>query len=185
MNTYQLEAVMNRDRFSQSKFIGVFPMDLLPKNKIEHCTRPFCLIINSAPSTNEGEHWLAVYVDVYGEGQLFDSYGNNANFYDRRLETFLKKNCTEHSYNKSELQALWSDVCGQHCLYFLLHRSRHIPAKTILELFGRNKLVNDSLVDAFIHKHFPSVFQIHANTFTRMLQSKQQKSQTRYTCTHQ
>lgn len=184
MNTYQLEAVMIEDRFSRHKFIGVFPVDLLPKDKIEHSARPFCLIVNSAPSSSVGEHWLAVFVDKDGDGELFDSYGHRADFYDERLETFLKKNCIHHSFNTKELQTLWSDVCGQYCLYFLLHRCRNIPANSIIQLFTKNKLLNDNMVESFLYKHFPAVFQINENTFPRMLQNKQQTCKTRYECIH-
>ena len=71
MNTYQLEAVMTEDRYSQDMFVGVFPMDRLPKQ----FKTPACMIINSASSSSQGEHWLAVFIDQYGRGEFFDSYG--------------------------------------------------------------------------------------------------------------
>lgn len=183
MNTYQLEAVMTEDLYSRDAFVGVFPMDLLPKNQVKQWKRPFCLIVNSAPSSSQGEHWLAVYVDEHGVGELFDSYGHSAEFYDQRLETFLKKNCSEHSFNTRELQTLWSDTCGQFCLYHLLFRCRQIPANDIIKQFSRNKVINDHMVDGFIHRHFPSVFNLHENTFTRMFKNKQQLCHSRLRCT--
>ena len=173
---------MTNDLYSRDKFVGVFPMDLLPTKQVKQTTRPFCFIVNSAPSSSQGEHWLAVHIDKHGQGELFDSYGHPADFYDQRLEAFLDKNCIGHSFNARELQTLWSDVCGQFCLYYLLHRCREIPANNIIQQFSKSKVVNDHMVDAFIQKHFPSVFKIHENTLTRMLRNKQQLSHARCRC---
>ena len=171
---------MRGDLHSQDQFIGVYPVDMLPKTKVKQ--RPFCCIINSAPSSNQGEHWLAIYVDDTNRGEFFDSYGHAAEFYNHRLECFLKRNCNEHSYNLRELQSFWSETCGQFCLYWLLHRCRKIPTSKIIKQFSTNKLMNDYLVKSFIHKHFPWVFKIHENTFTRMLRNRQQCSHSRHRC---
>lgn len=181
MNTYQLEAVMKQDRIARNQFIGVFPMDMLPKKKMEWSKRPFCLIVNSAPSTSEGQHWLAVFVDKDGQGEMFDSYGHDATFYDQRLEVFLKKNCSYHTFNSNELQSLWTSVCGQYCLYFLLHRCRLIPANSIIGLFTRNKEHNDQLVDTFIHKHFPTITQTYI-VKNKVNVNNKQKAKTKYEC---
>ena len=173
---------MTNDLYSRDKFVGVFPMDLLPTKQVKQTTRPFCFIVNSAPSSSQGEHWLAVHIDMHGQGELFDSYGHPADFYDQRLEAFLDKNCIGHSFNARELQTLWSDVCVQFCLYYLLHRCREIPANNIIQQFSKSKVVNDHMVDGFIQKHFPSVLKIHQNTLTRMLRNKQQLSHARHRC---
>ncbi|MED5363446.1 MAG: hypothetical protein VX790_04620 [Bacteroidota bacterium] len=104
MNSYQLEIVLTKDRNSLEKFIGVFPMDLLPNDLP---AKPFCLVVNSAPSSSQGEHWLAVFVNTNGHGELFDSYGHPADFYDQRLEVFLEKNCLDHSFMQENYK-----VCG-------------------------------------------------------------------------
>ena len=160
MNTYQLEAVVTEDRYSQDMFVGVFPMDRLPKQ----FKTPACMIINSASSSSQGEHWLAVFIDQYGRGEFFDSYGHSADFYNQRLEDFLRRNCSTHSFNTRELQTLWSNVCGQYCLFYFIHRCRQISAHDIIYQFSRNKLINDQRVNDFIRKHYSSLCKIHENT---------------------
>ena len=172
MNTLQLKDVMKRDRLGKESFLGVFPMDLLPKQEV--LQRPFSLIVNTAPSSHKGQHWLAVYVDDEGQGEMFDSYGHSASFYDRRLEHFLQRNCMFHVYNSRQVQSFTSDVCGQFCLFFLLHRCRGIPADSIVNTFSKRTHQNDELVDHFIQKHFPFI-----KTYTKGNVKSLQKCKTR------
>ena len=181
MNTFQLTEVMENDRVAKRTFLGVFPMDMLPKYPIQH--RPCSFIVNSAPSTDEGKHWLAVYIDEDGGGELFDSYGYNANFYDTRLEHFLQRNCNFHVYNTCQLQSLLSDVCGQFCLFYLLHRSRGIPADSIVRLFSEKKRENDHLVANFINKHFPNIIQTHSKAiFNKTMQTVKTRQECLLNC---
>ena len=68
MNTRQLDTLLRQDPAVGPVFRGVHPIDRLPKLK------KGAYVINTAPSTHPGQHWVA----VYGEDtkmDYFDSYG--------------------------------------------------------------------------------------------------------------
>ena len=45
-------------------------------------------------------------------------------------------------------------MCGQYCIYFLLHRARGVPMRIILNDFGPNVDENDKLVFDFVQRSF-------------------------------
>ena len=44
-------------------------------NQLEKPVFPSAYVINSDPSSEPGEHWIAVYFDKCGRGEYFNSYG--------------------------------------------------------------------------------------------------------------
>ena len=52
------------------------------------------------------------------------------------------------------LQSPLSAVCGQYCIYFLLHPARGIPMRIVLNDFGPNVDENDKLVFDFVQRSF-------------------------------
>lgn len=147
MNTQQLQCIINCDSLMKNRVLGVFPFDKIP-DKYDH--RPLGLIINIDNSEQAGRHWIAVYFDSHGLGELFDSYGNSPEYFG--LKSSL-------NYNDVRLQSPFSDVCGQYCIFFLLHRCRGITMKEIVERFSNNVNKNDSFVRQYVHNVFPYCFQ--------------------------
>ena len=70
MNTLQIERLLKKDLKSKTIFKKVCALDQLEKP-----TFPSAYVINSDPSSEPGEHWVAVYFDKRGRGEYFDSYG--------------------------------------------------------------------------------------------------------------
>ena len=70
MNSLQIECLLKNDSKIKSVFKKVCALDQLEKP-----TFPSAYVINSDPSTEPGEHWIAVYFDKHGRGKYFDSYG--------------------------------------------------------------------------------------------------------------
>jgi hypothetical protein len=119
-------------------FLGVFPRDILPSIK----TLPVGLIINTHPSGKPGEHWLAVYIDSDGFGDYFDSYGNEP--MHRSIIAFLNKNCSSGwKSNRTILQSLTSETCGQYCVVYLILRCRGFSNEEFLRFFSRKTRLND------------------------------------------
>lgn len=73
MNTKQLEDILTRDRYTRDSFLGVFPSDALPSERLAR--RPLSLIVNTHPHDRPGEHWLAIYLPDDEGAEFFDSYG--------------------------------------------------------------------------------------------------------------
>jgi hypothetical protein len=59
MDMRDIERFINRDRVCRATFQGVFSSDTLPRN-------PRLLICNTDPSSEPGQHWIAIHVDEYG-----------------------------------------------------------------------------------------------------------------------
>ena len=147
MDSHQLTKVMELDRLGNMYFKGVFPADELAKETVNQF--PSGYIANTDPSHKPGEHWVAFYFDKRGKGEFFCSYGKPPETYN--FQAWIERNATSWTYQKTRLQGDLSSVCGQYCLFFLLHRLRDI---SISGFFSRDKDLNDSWVNDFINKRF-------------------------------
>lgn len=156
MDSRQLAAVMNADRYTRGTFLGVFPSDRLPEDIKQY---PASLIANVDKSNQPGSHWIAIYIDREEQGIFFDSYGNGPGYYTDSFKAFLEKNTKNYKFNTKCLQSMYSTVCGHYCLYFILMKSRRFSLETIVSRFGENKSHNDETVKQFIVNHFGS--EIH------------------------
>ena len=70
MNTVQIQRLLNKDPFAKTVFKKV-----CAKNQLQRVDYLSAYVINSHPSSKPWEHWIAVYFDKHGKGELFDSYG--------------------------------------------------------------------------------------------------------------
>ena len=163
MDGLQLERCMNSDRYTFPIFEGVFPADMLPKQKLKN--RPCGLIANTDPSDKPGEHWVAFYIDMDGNVEYFDSYGFKPKL--KLFQNFIKVNSDGEGFiwNAVQLQGPFSSVCGQYCLFYLLHRSRNWKMQEISGFFTKDKNHNDFLVNAFISDHFDLNIKISDTDF--------------------
>jgi hypothetical protein len=83
-----LEEALQKDEYTKGLYIGVLSRDELP-SKVKY---PACFIINTAPRSHEGEHWLAFYYDEKGHADFFDSYGFPPSMYG--FESYIEKTST-------------------------------------------------------------------------------------------
>ena len=111
--TQELWQAALRDPVLAPQMQGVFPSDKLPVIK----TYPAGLISNTDPHDLPGTHWVAMYFTSPGISEFFDSYGFPPEVYE--MEDYILRNVT--MYNDLPLQGLTSDVCGDYCLFYLLH----------------------------------------------------------------
>ena len=84
-DSHQISSVLKRDHFTNHDFRGVFACDQLPKRYV---LRPSGLVVNTDPSTQPGEHWVAIYIARGGESEYFDSYGQSVML--PKIRTFLR-----------------------------------------------------------------------------------------------
>src|SRR5215469_14145104 len=96
--TSQIEGALRSDPHAGPIFKGVFPCDKLP----EISSYPACLVANTDPSYQAGEHWVCMFFDETGRGEYFDSFGYAP------LKVPLFKHFTDNGYkyecNKDVLQ---------------------------------------------------------------------------------
>ena len=111
MNDIRLNSILKRFKPLTNIFIGVFG-----KNELKATSYPFCLISNESNYGTKGTHWVALYFDVAGNCDYFDSYGQLPK---KEIQDFMNKHAKSIQVNTKQFQSIDSDVCGQYCIYFL------------------------------------------------------------------
>lgn len=120
-------------------FVGVFPCDLLP------ISVPLVagIVINTDHSLGPGAHWVAVYIKN-GQGEYFDSYGRIPQI---EITRFLDNVCyAGWRYSDPSLQSIFSKVCGNYCLMFLIFRLLNFSYHDFINMFSTHEDLNDYLV---------------------------------------
>ena len=142
MNMLQIERLLQNEKI----FKKVCAFDQLEKPVF-----PSAYVINSDPSNEPGKHWIAVYFDKRGLGEYFDSYGLAPAFVglESYMDTYF---LADWIYNRKTLQALFSNVCGHYCVYYILFRCRRVPLHAIVSDFTSNLTENDHSISRFIRE---------------------------------
>lgn len=143
MNTYEIESIINCDKFSQNKWLGVFAFDKLPKIDIY----PSCLILNTDKSKDPGSHWLAIYFSKSRTAEFFDSFGQQPDYFE--LDEYLRENSNKIIYNDVTIQGLGSNYCGLYSILFLYLRNRGHNFSKIINFF-KSKNINDHQIADFL-----------------------------------
>ena len=142
MDGLTLDALMRKDRHVAPLFEGVYAADTLPHRLHK---KPALIIANTDPISKPGQHWIAIYVDEHGVGEYFDSYGMPPIV--RQHRTFLNKICKQWTINTKSLQAIDSNVCGQYCVLYLIHKAHGYSLHSFIKkLFTSNPQKNDHTV---------------------------------------
>ena len=143
MKTSQLNNFLGRHPHTRKQFLGTFPSDQCPSSP-----RPLtCFVSNTHPHTKPGQHWIAFYVESNGCVYYFDPYGlPPISVYHKE---FLKKSSDGRgTYNKQQLQNLYSKTCGAHCISFLTETCRtQNPHQTLKNLLHLPTNFTDKLVE--------------------------------------
>lgn len=94
-----------------------------------------------------------MYFVTPDESEFFDSYGFPPETYG--MDEYVLRTSTY--FNDKPLQGLTSDVCGDYCLFYLLHRAQNVDLNTIQAKFKRyDSQWNDAQVAQFIHSYVQS-----------------------------
>lgn len=148
MDTSQLMCALHCDPVLRISTKGVFAADQLPK-RIKHGG----FIANTDASSKPGRHWCAFYFDGSGQSEFFDSFGMPPDYYNDTFLTCLRNNSIVQEYNSKTPQGIHSNLCGQFCLYVLIHRVRGQQFReiidTLLSLKQRDQYVYDYILRVF------------------------------------
>lgn len=150
MDSYQLDSILSRNRFTQRYFLGVFASDRLP-TRIRYY--PACFIANVDPSSKGGSHWLAFFISSPEEVEFFDSYGNTPFTFNKFITNFAERFLFVN-YNPMIIQSRITAVCGQHCLYYLYSKCRGYSLRQILPTYVTCSIHNDVKVYNFVANKF-------------------------------
>ncbi len=147
MDSIQIFDIVNSLHPLREDFQGVYPCDKLYRILVKPGT---CCIINTAPSSHRGEHWIAV-MWFNSHQEYFDSYGLPPN---PRIQRFLESTGYKTRYNRKRVQGLFSSTCGAHCIYFLYHRNKGTPMHHVI------KNMNDKRVTNFVNGLYSSEHEL-------------------------
>lgn len=143
MDTLLINNILKKNRFTSKHFVGVYPSDQIPNyNKYPHS-----IVVNLDKSTQEGTHWIAIFIENPNVAYFFDSYGSPP---QGMIKTFLKK-FGKLKINNFKFQSQLSNVCGHYCITFLFLNSFGYTFSKIIKFFYDLKNP-DSFVKLFVQK---------------------------------
>lgn len=139
MNGQTLADLCRADATLEKQFGGVFSVDNLPFRVARY---PSAYIVNTAPSLDRGQHWLAIYFSSARRSIVFDSFGTLPS----PVRSFVVRNSVACAYNTHRIQNIRSQTCGLYTLLFLLVVCRYSDVVHFLHLFDDDTLQNDFYV---------------------------------------
>lgn len=160
MNSKQIDSILCAlISPSDSRFLGVFPRDLLPdRSKI--ISFPSCLVFNADDSNAPGSHWLALYYPNSSSTEFFDSYALPPSLYN--IPSSALTPISKLEQNQNQIQSENSNVCGQYCIYYLSYRALGFPLPLITSNFSCCAFeFNDNLVATYVHSFSRSPIPLH------------------------
>ena len=117
MNTVSLKKII-QSGVDETYFRDVLPCDLL--NGVT--AKQFTLIVNNQ-TKEPGQHWLAIFKKEGNKDiDFFDSCAMPLSFYNKSIESFLKKHGSSVHVSYRRLQSAFSATCGQFCIFFQVLR---------------------------------------------------------------
>jgi hypothetical protein len=141
MNTQEISKLLSSDPLTQTVFKGVYPVDKVPIVDLG------AYIVNTDESNLPGKHWVCIF-KTKSNIEYYDSYGLKPS---QIFESILGNT---FNYNAERVQSMLSTVCGQHCIYYVLQRSRNVSMQEIINEFDTNYLQNDILVQEIINQRY-------------------------------
>lgn len=149
MKTSDITAQLSVHPYTRKQFLGTFPSDMCPKKP----TPLTCFVSNTQPHTQAGQHWIAFYVKSDGNIYYFDPYGIPPISINHTK--FLQKSTDNHgTFNKQQLQNIYSKTCGAHCINFLIETCRtHDPHQTLKNSLMLPTNFTDRLVEPLMSAH--------------------------------
>ena len=133
------------------EFRGTFAINHIPL--VYTRKSPFALVFNQDAYPGAGTHWIAIFCDVNGNLEYFDTSGSPPPDDNEKLNAIFDE-CKTVVYNNKRIQSFCSSVCGEYCIFYLIARLENISFEQCLNFFSAsNKLQNDVFVYNFVHTH--------------------------------
>ena len=153
---------MKNDRKSATAFRGVYACDELP----DRASANSLYVCNTDPSDRPGEHWVVIYFDDASRGEYFDSFGLHPSI--ASFEKFLCENSVVWKCNAKQVQSVFSDACGYHCVFFAVHRCAGYDMNAVVNMCSGDLDFNDAAVKAFVRLKTNNVHKARTYRFNRV-----------------
>lgn len=148
--TDQITFLANRSKKLRQCYLGTFAADQLNDKWRTEGSYPKFFIANTAPASQPGSHWIACIIRSKHLIEIFDSYGRRIQSYSSPLNQYAHRFLVRKE-NDHQWQAMFSDVCGHFCLFYLYHRAHGLtPLRIFHKLNKHNHILNDWKVVLFV-----------------------------------
>jgi hypothetical protein len=116
MNTLQIYCKLVSLKSKKNVNFDVIAVDQLNSYDIP---KPYGLVINTEPSfSSKSGHWISLF-NNHSEISFFDSFGFPYNYFSDTVTRFIQKESSIIFQNQIQFQSFDSNVCGEHCIYFI------------------------------------------------------------------
>lgn len=155
MDTNQINFFANENDFTKKLYRGCFPVDSLPKEKLQHLPMLLCVNLCEKSIIDPECHWIGLCIDDVNEIQYFDSAGVASYKSNKHLKNFIALQEKRVVFNNTQIQSETSDKCGVFVLCFLYSRAVKIKYVEFLKTFD---LIDLNMNDEIVSKMFKCVF---------------------------
>ena len=107
---------------------------------------PIAIICNTDPEKYQGKHWVAFWLPEKGICEYYDSYGLPIyRYWNIQVPgEITRENCNIY-------QSALSDVCGNHCLFYLYNRALGVSySDSVNNKYTYSVRHNDKIVRRFV-----------------------------------
>jgi len=133
MNSKEIYSILENDEWvKKMNFIGVFPVDRIPSCSLTDY--PCCGVVNTKPHNHPGEHWVMFLKTENNTGVYFDSFGSG--LYNMPEVAAIFDSVDSWQFSSTQLQSVFSTVCGQYCIFVLTHLARGFSLEHIISLIN-------------------------------------------------
>ncbi len=116
---------------------GVFCVNSIPYRVLKPCA----LVVNTEPAPITG-HWIAIFINQFGEGFYFNSYGLSPT---PILLEFLDRNTNSFVFSKKRLQKQLTKTCGYYATLFLISMAEGSSYQCFLNQFSPTDYAENDL----------------------------------------
>lgn len=143
MDAHELRDIISKDIRLSRQFLGVFAANEIPRQMPVGSLA----LVNCCQRSRPGKHWIAIYQESAISARNVPPSAYN-------LENKLPADVIV--YNKRQLQSVFSNVCGQYCLYYCYFKARGYAINYILAIFSNDVVSNDYNVTYYVVRLFIS-----------------------------
>lgn len=116
LSTQQIFDFLHKHDKTKAVFLDCVPCDLIPASD----SYPYAVVVNTEPAGKEGKHWVAIYVVSPTVVEYFDSSGQKPT---GPIKEYVDRFPTARD-NDKPIQSSVTNVCGAHCVYFIVKRCK-------------------------------------------------------------
>lgn len=127
-------------------YIGTYSANNIPSTK----QKIISFVCNLSKYKEPGTHFIAIMIDKKNKkAEYFDPYGLQCS--NKYILKYLSKYVKRISYSRKQIQHLYSDHCGVHCIAYILSKNKNMSLNTFINLYkNKNLYVNDDISTEFI-----------------------------------